>query len=104
MKAITLTLLIGVTFVAMLKGERGAGGFEPRVPPIAIEKALEHLNKHLQEKAEPDYFVDEAAFVREGKTSYWKFGTRRTELETGHAFYSVGMDGSVKILSVVKDG
>lgn len=104
MKAIALALSMAVMVASLLKAERIAGTFEPRVPPITIDEAIKQLNRHLQERNGPDHFIDEAEFVRDGKASYWKIGTRRTEVETGHAFYSVEPDGTVKLHSVVKDG
>jgi len=105
MKAtILISILSAALLLSLLKAERSRESFGPRVPPVTIGKALEQLSLHLRDKGEADYFIDEAAFIRKEENSFWKFGIRNAERETGHAFYSVGIDGSVKIHSVVKDG
>lgn len=95
-------ICLGCANLLIANGERR----KPRVPPVTIESAVKLVYEFHEKSANAlkPIFVDEATFVREEGTAYWKIGVRHTEFETGHLYYTVSTEGTVAMDSVVKDG
>lgn len=107
MKPILIICLATLFFSHSTFSERAfSKSCNPRVPSITLDMALGIVKKNhrLGSNKDKEIFIDEAKLTCENNILIWDIGYRLQAYESGHLYVQVFMDGTAKILTIVKDG